>query len=156
MAGCPDGRSAVVAGGRRRRGSRRRHVAVHNVAVRPGGELDDRLTFFPVTATEDLFRFQVSTVDLGGRALEFGTPMAFHSKWPHEIKTDVRQDIKHCQRLSVVVSSRHCGCEGEPQLPWPDHGVRAQERGLVPERTVCMGTRGSPEGADTLAGCCSK
>ncbi|MFI1364964.1 hypothetical protein [Streptomyces griseochromogenes] len=65
----------------------------------PGGEPHDRLAFFPVTATEDPFQFQVSMIDLEGRAVEFRTPMAFLGKKVHENAADVQQVVQHYQDL---------------------------------------------------------
>ncbi|WP_237773074.1 hypothetical protein [Streptomyces luteocolor] len=59
------------------------------------GDPDEKLAFFPVSAAEDPFTFQVSMVDLDGRILEFRTPMAFVGKLVHENPADVRTIVEH-------------------------------------------------------------
>ncbi|MEU6995718.1 hypothetical protein ABZ953_34330 [Streptomyces sp. NPDC046465] len=65
----------------------------------PGVEPDEKLAFFPVSAAEDPFQFQVSMVDLDGRLLEFRTPMAFVGQLVHADKADVRTIIEHYRSL---------------------------------------------------------
>ncbi|WP_405651156.1 hypothetical protein [Streptomyces sp. RK9] len=65
----------------------------------PGGDPNDKFAFFPVTLTEDPFRFQVSMVDVDGRVLEFATPMAFVGKRVHENTADVEKIIQHYHGL---------------------------------------------------------
>ncbi|MFC0057671.1 hypothetical protein [Streptomyces actinomycinicus] len=99
----------------------------------PGGEPGDKLAFFPVTASEDPFRFQVSVVDLDGRTLEFRTPMAFLGKLVHENKADVQKVVEHYQGLGT-----------EPTQEPPDTGragvgrvvadVRGQDIAYAPSR----------------------
>ncbi|WP_306338593.1 hypothetical protein [Streptomyces sp. KL118A] len=64
-----------------------------------GGDPDEKLAFFPVSATEDPFQFQVSMTDLEGRLLEFRTPMAFVGKLVHENKADVQVIVDHYRSL---------------------------------------------------------
>ncbi|MFK4066793.1 hypothetical protein [Streptomyces sp. NPDC029674] len=64
-----------------------------------GGDPDEKLAFFPASATEDPFQFQVSMTDLEGRLVEFRTPMAFVGKLVHENKADVRVVVDHYRSL---------------------------------------------------------
>ncbi|MER5299272.1 hypothetical protein ABT039_07370 [Streptomyces lasiicapitis] len=64
-----------------------------------GGDPNYKFAFFPVTAEENPFSFQVSMVDLDGRVLEFRTPMAFVGKRVHEVAADVVKIIDHYRGL---------------------------------------------------------
>ncbi|MFH8612910.1 hypothetical protein ACH4D5_36110 [Streptomyces sp. NPDC018029] len=64
-----------------------------------GGDPNEKLAFFPASATEDPFQFQVSMTDLEGRLVEFRTPMAFVGKLVHENKADVQVIVDYYRRL---------------------------------------------------------
>ncbi|MFI7320817.1 hypothetical protein [Streptomyces venezuelae] len=98
-----------------------------------GGDPDEKLAFFPVTATEDPFQFQVSMVDLEGRLLEFRTAMAFVGKLVHENKADVRVIIEQYRNLVPEPSP------GPPDLSDPAvrravADVRGQSIAYAPSR----------------------
>ncbi|MFE0176157.1 hypothetical protein ACFWZ2_27925 [Streptomyces sp. NPDC059002] len=99
----------------------------------PGGDPNEKLAFFPVTATDDPFQFQVGVVDLDGRHREFRAPMAFVGKLVHENAADVRTVVE-CYRTLV----------SDPRPEPPDLGnanvrrvvsdVRGQSLAYAPSR----------------------
>ncbi|MEU7576606.1 hypothetical protein AB0B50_03255 [Streptomyces sp. NPDC041068] len=98
-----------------------------------GGQPDEKLAFFPVSATEDPFQFQVSMVDLDGRLLEFRTPMAFVGKLVHENKADVRAIVEYYRTL-VPEPTPQPPDLGSPNVRRAVADVRGQSIAYAPSR----------------------
>ncbi|MEW2393529.1 hypothetical protein AB0933_34725 [Streptomyces venezuelae] len=98
-----------------------------------GGHPDEKLAFFPVSATEDPFQFQVGMVDLEGRLLEFRTPMAFVGKLVHENRADVRAIVDHYRSL-VPEPSPGPPNTGDPAVRRVVADVRGQSIAYAPSR----------------------
>ncbi|MFD4632493.1 hypothetical protein ACFVYR_30075 [Streptomyces sp. NPDC058284] len=98
-----------------------------------GGEPNEKLAFFPVSAAEDPFQFQVSMVDLAGRLLDFRTPMAFVGKLVHENKADVRTIIDHYRSLCPDPSPQPPDA-GDPGVRRVVADVRGQSLAYAPSR----------------------
>ncbi|MEU8958021.1 hypothetical protein AB0C93_27385 [Streptomyces sp. NPDC048518] len=97
------------------------------------GEPDDKLAFFPVSATEDPFPFRVSMVDLEGRLLDFQTPMAFVGKLVHENKADVQAIVRHYRGL-VSEPVPQPPDVGDPGVRRVVADVRGQSMAFAPSR----------------------
>ncbi|MEU6826718.1 hypothetical protein ABZ921_39455 [Streptomyces atriruber] len=98
-----------------------------------GGDPDEKLAFFPVSATEDPFQFQVSMTDLEGRLLEFRTPMAFVGKLVHENKADVQAIVDHYRGL-VTEPAPEPPDLGDPAVRRAVADVRGQSIAYAPSR----------------------